>query len=323
MKPRLKFAFDHYDRHIPLLDGSVSVEGFDIEPLIVGQVNDRRDGRNRHERMLRDGEFDVAEVSLSSYLVAKDRGLPFTAVPAFPRRLFSQSQIWINAASGIREPADLAGKRIALNSFQTTLCVLAKGDLQADYGVPWRGIEWWVEYEDTVPTDLGGVRIRRIPESVEVGALLQRGEIDAIFRSRLPRQALDGAAEIRRLFPDPKAEEQRQFKRKGFFPIMHVIVFCDEVLREHPAAGPAFVDLYARLASAASRFYDDPNWSWLAWSRHHVEEQQARLGNDMWPAGVAKNRANLGAFIGYSHDQGLIRRRLAVDELFSTNTLGT
>ena len=90
--------------------------------------------------MLQKGEFDVAELSLSSYLMAKSRGMPFTAIPVFPRRLFSHSQMWVNVDAGIGEPKDLIGKKVGLRSFQNTLATLAKGDLQSEYNVPWRKV---------------------------------------------------------------------------------------------------------------------------------------------------------------------------------------
>ena len=106
-------ALDRYDRHMPFFDLSVRLpRGLDLQVLQVGQANALRDGSNRHERMLRDGAFDAAETSLASYIVAKARGLPFTAIPIFPRRLFSQGQIFVNAQSGISAPADLAGRTV-------------------------------------------------------------------------------------------------------------------------------------------------------------------------------------------------------------------
>jgi 4,5-dihydroxyphthalate decarboxylase len=131
---RLKLAISHYDRFVPLLEGVEAPEGFDLDVLHVSQSNYGRYGQKRHERMLRDREFDVAEVSFSSYIMERTRSRDFTAIPVFPRRLFSQSQIWINANGRVKTPKDLIGKRVGLNTFQTTLSVLAKGDLQADQG---------------------------------------------------------------------------------------------------------------------------------------------------------------------------------------------
>ena len=94
--------------------------------------------------MIQKKEFDICELSLSSYLMAKSRGMPFTAIPVFPRRLFSLSQMWVNVRAGIKFPKDLIGRKVGLSTFQTTLSVLAKGDLQSEYGVPWRRIQWVV-----------------------------------------------------------------------------------------------------------------------------------------------------------------------------------
>jgi 4,5-dihydroxyphthalate decarboxylase len=107
---RFTMALSHYDRHIPLFDRSVQVEGIDLDVLEVGQSNPLKHGQDRHERMLQKSEFDICELSLSSYLIAKSRGMPFTAIPVFPRRLFSLSQIWVNENAGIISPWDLIGK---------------------------------------------------------------------------------------------------------------------------------------------------------------------------------------------------------------------
>ena len=100
----LTMALSHYDRHVPLFDGSVTAEGVDLKVLEVGQSHPLKHGQDRHERMLQKGEFDACELSLSSYLIAKSRGMPFTAIPVFPRRLFSLSQMWVNINAGIRTP---------------------------------------------------------------------------------------------------------------------------------------------------------------------------------------------------------------------------
>ena len=162
---KLTIALSHYDRHIPFFDGTVAPEGIDLTALEVGESIPRKHGGERHTRMLQNREFDICEVSLSSYLMAKSRGMSFTAIPVFPRRLFSQSQMWINVNAGIQSPKDLAGRKVGLNTFQTTLSVLAKGDLQSEYGVPWRDIHWHVAREETVAFTLRGTgKDRRYPQ---------------------------------------------------------------------------------------------------------------------------------------------------------------
>lgn len=320
----LTFAVSHYDRYVPFFDGSVQLPGYDLRVLHVGQSEEGRYGRNRHERMLQKGEFDVCELSLSSYLMAREQKLPFTAIPVFPRRLFSQSQIWINPVRGILEPKDLIGKRVGLNTFQTTLSVLAKGDLQDEYGVPWRSIEWVVSKEEAVPFEPeAGVTIRMVPKGDNIGRMLQAGEIDAIFRPHPPRQVLEGASDIRRLFADSKAEEARYFRKNGFYPIMHLIAFRDEVLDRDPHAAPAFLEAFQRADEITERYYDDPNWSRLVWGRLHLEEERRLMGHDLWPIGIEKNRANLERFMAYSRDQGLTRQDLRVESLFAEGVLAS
>jgi len=225
-KTKLTLALSHYDRHIPFFDGSVQLEDFDLDVLQVGQSVPLRDGVDRHGRMLRKGEFDVCEVSLSSYLMAKSRGWPFTAIPVFPRRLFSLSMIWVNAETGIQSPEDLIGRKVGLNTFQTTLSVLTKGDLQSEYDVPWRKIHWFTRRKETVdfrPEE--GVKIDLLPEGKKIVSMLIKGEIDALVMPHPPKEVSGGSNQIKRLFPDPKQEELKYFQKNGFYPIMHILVF--------------------------------------------------------------------------------------------------
>ena len=319
---KLTLALSHYDRHIPFFDGSVRVEGADLTVLEVGQSEPLKHGRNRHERMLQKAEFDICELSLSSYLMAKSRGMPFTAIPVFPRRLFSLSQMWMNVDARIDSPQDLIGKRVGLSTFQTTLSVLAKGDLQSEYGIPWRKIDWVVSKEEAIsfkPQD--GVHIELVGPGKKLGAMLEQGEISALMVPHPPQEALKGSPKIRRLFTDPKQEEIKYFQKNGYYPIMHLIAFKDEVLGKNPWLAQNVMVAFAKAKEACMAYYDDPNWSRFVWGRHLLEEERKTFGEDPWPHGVKKNRTNLERFIAYSLDQGLIATRLEAEELFATATL--
>ena len=316
-KANLTLALSHYDRHIPLFDGSVTAEGVDLQVLEVGQSNPLKHGQDRHERMLQKGEFDICELSLSSYLIAKSRGMPFTAIPVFPRRLFSLSQMWVNVNAGIKAPQDLVGKKVGLSTFQTTLSVLAKGDLQAEYNVPWRAIDWYISKDEAVPlAPMSGVKMQLLRPGQKIGAMLEKGEIDALMVPHPPKEALRGGGPIRRLFADPKAEEAKYFKKNGFYPIMHVVAFKDAVLSKNPWLAKSIAVAFDKAKETCMEYYDDPNWSRFVWGRHLFEEERAAFGDDPWPHGIAKNRANLERFIDYSLDQGLMEKRLSVEELF-------
>lgn len=319
---KLTIALSHYDRHIPLFDGSVRADGVDLEVLEVGQSHPLKHGRDRHERMLQTGEFDICELSLSSYLIAKSRGMPFTAIPVFPRRLFSLSQMWVNTKAGIESPQNLLGKKVGLSTFQTTLSVLAKGDLQSEYGVPWREIDWYISKDEAVPLKpMAGVRMQLLKPDQKIGAMLESGAIDALMVPHPPEEALRGGGSIRRLFADPKAEEIKYFRKNSYYPIMHLIAFKDGVLQKDPSLAPRVMAAFDRAKEVCVEYYDDPNWSRFVWGRHLFEEERGVFGEDPWPHGIKKNRANLERFIGYSLDQGLMDKKLEVEELFAASTL--
>ena len=321
--PKLTMALSHYDRHIPFFDGSVEIDGVEVEVLEVGQSSPLKHGQDRHERMLQKAEFDICELSLSSYLMARSRGMPFTAIPVFPRRLFSLSQMWVNTDAGIKSPADLIGKKVGLSTFQTTLSVLAKGDLQSEYSVPWRQIHWIVSKEEAVPFSAeAGVRIDLAPPGKKMGPMLEQGEISALMMPHPPKEALRGSKKIRRLFADPKGEEIKYFQKNGYYPIMHLVAFKNDVLDRYPGLAKNVMAAFDRAKEACLEYYDDPNWSRFVWGRHLFEEERNAFGDDPWPNGLKKNRANLERFIGYSVDQGLMEK-LKVEDLFAASVSET
>jgi len=316
---RLTIALSLYDRHIPFFDGTLTLpKSLELNVLQAGQSTPLRDGINRHERMIQNKEFDVCELSLSSYIMAKNRNMPFTAIPVFPRRLFSQSQMYVNVASGIHSPQDLVGRKVGLSSFQTTLSVLAKGDLKTEYGVPWEKIKWYVSKEEAVsflPKE--GTFLQKIGEGKKIGKMLEEGEIDALFMPHPPKSVLQGSTQVRRLFADPRQEELKYYRKNKFYPIMHIIALKQEWVEREPWIVRTVMDLFEEAKKIYSQYYDDPNWSQLAWGRHFFEEQRNLFGEDLWPSGIRKNRNNLERFIEYSQDQGLIDKKMEVDQLFT------
>jgi 4,5-dihydroxyphthalate decarboxylase len=279
-KIKLTIGIERYDRHFPFFDGTVKVpESIALKVLQVGQSVTLRDGTDRHRRMLK-GEFDVGEFSMSSYLMAKGRGMPIAGIPVFPRRLFSQSQMWVHLQSQLWHPKDLIGKKVALSSFQTTLSLLAKGDMKFHYDVPWEKVHWLLTTEEKVKFKVKeGVKLDFVGNRQDLGRALEEGEIDAFFLPHPPHSVVSGERAARRLFADCKAEE---------------------------------------LA-----YYEDPNWSRLAWGRHYFEEERKSFRTDPWENGFARNRRNIERFIKYSHDQGLIESAYAPETLFCKETLDT
>ena len=321
----IKLAIDRYDRHMPLFDGTVDLaKERQIQVFQVGQTGALRDGTDRHERMLQDREFDAAETSLASYLVARSLNLPFTAIPVFPRRLFSQGQIFVNTEAGIEEPKDLEGKVVGLQSFQTTLAVLAKGDLATEYGVSLASIQWRVASADTVEVpNLSSYDISVLPSEINLPSLLCSGEIDALFYSRTPQPPKSISPNFRRLFPDAQRQEVQFFERNGYWPIMHLITIKNEALDLYPELPLDLQKIFDASYKLSLDYFFDPNWTRLASGKFAVEEEKTNFGVDLWRNGVAANKTNLDRFVKYAYDQGLIERKLDITDLFHESVTDT
>jgi 4,5-dihydroxyphthalate decarboxylase len=310
-KFKVTLALGSYDRHAPLLEGCIDHPDLEIEYLEL----DPQQGR--HERFLQHFEFDACELSLSSYLIAVDQGLPVHAVPIFPRRLFSQSQMYKNVNCGIHGPKDLVGKRVGLSAYQNTLGVRAKGDLTHFYGVPRETVTWVTAGKEVIDVKLPpDVKIETRRSIAEVEEEFVKGSIQAMFVSRLPKPVRERHPNLARLFDDPQAEEERYLREEGYFPIMHVLAYKRELAREHPDLPQALYDIFERARKKAMQRWIDPNWSMVIWGRQELERQNQLCDFDPWRNGLEANRKNLERFLFYSHEQGLIQRPLAAAELF-------
>jgi len=274
--------------------------------------------------MIRDREFDICELSFSSYIMAVDRGADFTATPVFPRRLFSQNHIYVRADAGIEAPADLSGRTVALRAFQTTMSVLVKGDLTFFYGVPWQDIHWIMEAEEAVAwTPPEGTKIEWLGDGRKGADLLLSGEVDAMIFPHPPREILEAGDTIRRLFPDPVGEAKRYYDQLGYFPIMHIMAFRNEVVEQEPDLPQAVMSMWESAKRTAALYYEDPGYSEIAFARNALEDQEKMFGGDIWPSGFAANRDNIARFIDYSADQGLISAAYPPERLFHASVLDT
>src|SRR5665647_3425264 len=220
MPNKLKLTLACGDNEIvrPLISGRVKVDGVDLTILTD------MDSATRHWRFLNNGEFDLAEVSSSSYLAARDNDLPFRAIPVFLHRRFRHGFMFINTGKGITKPADLKGRRISVKTMMTSAVLWMRGILQHEYGVPLNSIEWVAEIENdvdvTMPPDL---KYSCLPDDKSVETMLAEGELDAVFHSDFVKPFLAHDPRVARLFPNSKAEEMAYYQRTGIFPIMHVV----------------------------------------------------------------------------------------------------
>ena len=306
----LTLACGDYEITRPLKDGTVRPDGIDLKVVTA------MDSPTRHWRFLRNREFDMAEVSSSSYVAARDNGLPFRAIPVFPHRRFRHGFIFVNAAKGIRKPGDLVGRKVGVKFFLNSAALWLRGILQHEYGVPSTSIEWFTELDEDVDAALpAGVKLTRA--SKPIVDMLVAGELDAVLHPDLIKPLRDKDTRVARLFPNYKAEEAAYFDKTGIFPIMHVLGIKQEVVEKHPWVAVNMFQAFDEAKAIAMKRMENPRIVPLAWYREAWEEQQQILGSDPWEYGLTeRNRRNLDTLVGYSHEQGLIKRRIPLEELF-------
>jgi 4,5-dihydroxyphthalate decarboxylase len=282
-------------------------------------------------RMLRNREFDVAEMSLSSYCVSLGREKPaFVAIPVFPSRFFRHSCIFVSAKSGIREPKDLAGKRIGVPEYQMTAPVWIRGILQDEYGVDCSSPEYWTGGEEEpgrdekIRLDLPAkIRVRAIGPDKTLARMLAEGEIDALHTARMPSTFVSRPEAVRRLFENYVEVEKAYFRKTKIFPIMHTVVIRREVYETNRWIAQSLLKAFAQAQRVVyDNLYNSAALvTMLPWQLAAVEEARRELGDDWWAYGFAPNRHVLDTFLRYHHEQGLSRRRLASEELFAPETL--
>jgi len=308
----LTLACGDYELVRPLLERKVEVDGVDLTMLTD------MDSATRHWRFLRNNEFDVAEVSISSYLAARDNDWPFRAIPVFLHRRFRHGFMFINTGKGIAKPGDLKGRRIGVKTLMTSAILWMRGLLQNEYGVPLDSIEWVAELNNDVDVQLPpNTKYTLLPRDKSVETMLAEGELDAVFHSDLIKPFLAKDPRVARLFADPQAEEMTYYQRTGIFPIMHVLGIRQALTDRHPWLAINLYRAFNEAKTLAMKRMANPRIVPLAWYRAAWEEQERVLGPDPWEYGMSeKNRKNLETVVGYSHQQGLIRQRSALEQLF-------
>lgn len=312
----LTLSCGDYDITRGLIDGTTPVEGVDLTVIPLASPE-------RHWRMTRHLEFDVCELSMSSYLIGHYQDAPYVAVPAFPHRRFRHGYIYCAPEAGVRTVRDLDGARIGLRSFQTTAGVWSRGILQHEYGVNLASIDWVAQDEEDLPLSANfRLRLRRVPAGDTVDAMLVRGDLGAvIYPDALPSFEA-GHPNVRRLFEDYKAEEIRFYRKTGLFPIMHTVVLRRDLADRHPWLPRSVLKAFEASKRRVLQALRNPRRISLAWLVPLIEEQDAVLGPDPWAYGLEPNRRPLEALIGYACEQGCIPARPAVESLFVESTHG-
>ena len=309
---RITVATGDYDITRPIIDGTVSAAGLDI-------VSVNMPSPQRHWRMLKYREFDVAEMSLGSHCARLARGeTDLIGIPVFPHRRFRHGYAFVPAASPVQRPADLVGKTIGVRNWQTTAGVWLRGILEQYYDLPLSSVRWVAQDGEDVPLSLPeGVQLSRVDDGEAVTDLCAQGQIDGLIYPEIPRQVHDGDGTLRRLFGNPKEVEQEYYRRTAIFPIMHVVAVRAELVEEFPWLPRTLCEMFDDAKRAAMQRLRNPRTVSLAWLRALQEEEQSLLGADPWQYGFnQQNIENLDTFLGYAHAQGLTARRLSAANLF-------
>jgi 4,5-dihydroxyphthalate decarboxylase len=324
-KLKLSVAVGDYDRTRALIDGTVAIDG--VDPVYMTLVPEEI-----FFRAIRAAEFDICELSLSSYTMKTAQGnSPYIAVPAFVSRTFRHTSVYVRT-DRVKKPADLKGRKVGVPEYQLTANVWARAFLDDDYGVKPADIHWirgGIE-EAGRPEKLAinlpaGVRLDDAPEGATISALLEAGEIDGFIAPRPPKLVERGHPHIGWLFADPAAVAKDYFKRTGFFPIMHVLGIRRELAERHPWLPGAVLKAFEQAKRLAVEGLADTAATsvTLPFVEETLKDTRVLMGQDFWSYGVAPNRKVLDYFLGQHHAQGLSSRRVAVDELFHPATYET
>lgn len=316
----LALACGDYDRTRALEDGSVRADGIDLTYL-------RLPVEETFFRMMRHQEFEVAEMSLSSYVVSLQREpAPFVGLPVYTSRMFRHGGIYINTGAGIRRPEDLRGKVIGMPEYQLSANVWIRGILADQYGVPVDSVTYRTGGQEQpgrvekASLELpGDIRVEPIDATRTLSQMLAVGEIDALYSPRIPSPFAHGDPRVARLFPDVVQAEKDYFAATGIFPIMHVVVLRRDVYEAHPWVAQSLMKAFFRAkAEVFDRLYDSSALRFmLPWLNQYLEETRDLLGDDYWSYGLQGNREALDTFLRYHHEQGLSQRRVRPEELFA------
>jgi 4,5-dihydroxyphthalate decarboxylase len=320
MRVPLSLACGAYDRTAALARGDIRPDGIDLTWLALPV-------EETFFRMTRHREFDAAEMSLSSYLISLEAGAPFVAIPAFVSRAFRHNGIYVRAGSGITAPAGLAGRLVGVAEYQLTANVWIRGIMAERHGLPVAAVRYRTGglhepgrvaklWHDPPP----GVEVEPIPAGATLADMLADGQIDALYTPRVPRGF--GEGRVRRLFADPRGEEERYFAATGIFPVMHVVVLRREVYEQRPWLAQSLYKAFdqARREAAARLAETAASATLLPWGYADAERTRNVMGPDFWTYGLAGNEETLRTFVRYAREQGLVKREHAVAELFAAET---
>ncbi len=343
--PRLTFGYSKNPRLEPLVEGAVKAQGVELDFVLAspGEL---------FYRNLKYDEFDVFEMSISEYLMVLDRAessrWQWSGLPVFPRKAFNWLNLCVHEEAGINNAGDLKGKRVGVPDYPMTASLWMRIVLRELYGIRPSDMTWYIgrakeashgglfELDDRPPP---GVIIKWLGKDQTLDRMLERGDLDAAYwivpapETRLGNfhgfdryggTRIEGNPRIRRLFPDGGEAIAAEFFRKtGVLPANHMIVAQKRVLQEHPWLA---LELYRVFHRSKQIAYERARrWApaYFLFEADAAKKQEAVFGAEPYPFGLKENRRMLEIMIQGSREEGLIRKRLQVEDLFYPSTLDT
>jgi 4,5-dihydroxyphthalate decarboxylase len=334
-KLTLAFISAFNERVEPLMNGTVQAEGVELIPTYSHPAE-------TFWRQLKFGEFEVAEMSMSSFLIARSQGADMIALPVFPSRRLFQTELSYHVDSGITRPQDLAGKRLGVAEYQQTAALWIRGVLEHDFGVSQYKIHWYMERSEEMSHGSAtgfkpppGISFNRIARDKSLASTLLENELDVAHVASpwvLQANALDRSSRIggkgdwsriEALFPDRMAEGARFYKQHGFLPVNHAYIIRGDVYRKYPWIAFNLYTGFVKAKALATEKLLERIPAALFFGPEYAAMTRQMIGEDPFPYGVKANKAMLDTITEYSCEQGLTPRRMKIEELFAEETLGS
>jgi 4,5-dihydroxyphthalate decarboxylase len=302
----MKTVFRPDGHTVGLKDGTVRPRRFELEyvdvPVLV----------QAFRRMVRELEFDICEMAITTYICAKAHGKRFTAVPVFPARVFHHGAILYNTKAGIQVPKDLEGKRVGVHrGYTVTTGVWIRGILQHQYGVDLNSITWVLSGDEHVAEYRPPANVVPVEQGRKLEDMVVSGELPAAVNIELEHP------DVKPLIADPVEAGFEALRKTGHYPINHTVVVRDELLEADPELATDIFDAFAM----AKRPYLERLKNNQIVEPTKTDQRYKRVmemtGSDPLPYGIEPNRRMIEAVIQFAGEQGIITRPFRVDELFA------
>ncbi|HKB09483.1 MAG TPA: ABC transporter substrate-binding protein [Vicinamibacterales bacterium] len=302
MTKRLRSAVATLGHTEALKDGSVKPRTFEFEfedvPVII----------KAFRRMVRNQDFDICELAMTTYLTSRAHGKPFTAIPIFPVRAFHHGAIVYNTTSGIRGPKDLEGRKVGVNrGYTVTTGVWARSILQHEHGVDLDKVTWVLSGDEHVAEFRPPPNVVQMEPGRTMEERVTAGEIPAAIGLRID------SPDVKPLIPDATEAGYAALRRSGHYPINHTVVIRNDVLDRHPGLAD---DVFDAFVEAKHRYLERLE-AGLIQTPDPVHVRVMEITGDPLPYGIEPNRHMLEALVGYAVEQNILPRRFAVEELFA------